>query len=251
MTLTRKILVGIVVAFVWTTPVWSLGNSDIKAMVEAGFDDETIITAVKSKGGSFDTSVTALIELKNAGVSESVLRAVMDADAGRPVGDPKNTGLPSEVGVYLREDQALKEVEPEVVTWKTGGVMKSFLTGGITKGHTNGVVQGSHSRLQMSSPLEFVVVTTDGTSVVEYQLLRLNAKRDRREFRALTGGVIHASSGAKKNTLQEFQHEKVAPRTFVVRIAALKVGEYGFLPPGAVGHQSAVSMGKMYTFGVE
>jgi len=221
-------------------------------MIQAGFDEETIVAAVQSKPTDFDTSIEALIELKSAGVSQPVLRAVMDSDAGRPIhpGVPTKTSFPTEIGVYVRDETVFKDVLPEIITWKTGGVMKSLATGGLTKGHTNGVLEGPISRLQASQPLEFVIVATEGTSVVEYQLLKLKRMKSRREFRAITGGILHASSGAQKS-LHKFQHEKVAPRTFVVKVSGLENGEYGFLPPGAVGHQSAVSMGKIYTFGLE
>jgi len=64
----------------------------------------------------------------------------------------------------------------------------------------------------------------------------------------MTGGVIHASEGAEKNAV-EFTSEKIASRTWRIKLADLKKGEYGFLPPG-VSSQSLSSSGKIYTFGV-
>lgn len=60
--------------------------------------------------------------------------------------------------------------------------------------------------------------------------LILDRKSDRREFRALTGGVIHASGGPGKYAIP-FLFEKIAPGTFKVKLSDLKRGEYGFLPP--------------------
>ena len=129
-----------------------LTNAKIIQMIQAGFDEETIVAAVQSKPTDFDTSIDALIELKSAGVSEPVLRAVMDSDEGRPIhpGVPTKTSFPTEIGVYVRDETVFKDVLPEIITWKTGGVMKSLATGGLTKGHTNGVLEGPISRLQTS-----------------------------------------------------------------------------------------------------
>jgi hypothetical protein len=101
------------------------------------------------------------------------------------------------------------------------------------------------SSVQAVNPFEFIIKAQEGTSATEYQLLKLDEKGNRREFRASTGGIIHASGGAEKNAL-EFTPEKIAPRTWRIKLADLKKGEYGFLPPG-VSSQSISSSGKIYT----
>jgi hypothetical protein len=47
----------------------------------------------------------------------------------------------------------------------------------------------------------FIIKTPEGTSATEYQLLQLCERENRREFRAMTGGVIHSSGGAERNAL--------------------------------------------------
>jgi hypothetical protein len=107
---------------------------------------------------------------------------------------------------------------------------------------------GSRSPVRVSAPVEFVIKAPEGTSATEYQLLKLYEKGNRREFRALTGGVFHASKGDERNVLL-FQPEKAANRIWRVRLNDLRTGEYGFLPPG-VSSASISASGKMYTFGV-
>ena len=68
----------------------------------------------------------------------------------------------------------------------------------------------------------------------EYQLLRLAVHGDRREFRAMTGGVIHTSGGAEKNAVA-FQPEKVGKRIWKIAPA----GPFFFfwnLIPGPPAH---------------
>ena len=76
------------------------------------------------------------------------------------------------------------EIEPEVVGWQTGGLLKSMATAGLTKGHVNGKVMKSKSPLQVPTSVEIYIKSAEGTSVTEYQLLRLDQHGDRREFRA-------------------------------------------------------------------
>jgi hypothetical protein len=166
------------------------------------------------------------------------------------------------MGVYTKLKGSLAEVYAEVVSWKSGGVGKSMLTGGFTKGHVNATVSGPKSKLQLGTPIEFVIKCAEGVTPSEYMLLKLDEKGDRREFRAVTGGVYHSSGGAEKDAIK-FDFQKIAPRTYKIALAGLKKGEYGFLPPGggSVGgvgggasgqtvQGGSMSAGKLYSFGV-
>ncbi len=243
-----------------------LTNDDVLQMVKAGFQESMIVKAIEANETNFDVSVQALMDLKNAGVSQSVIEAMLAAEtrkkAPAPAANPPkespssgakpastdSPGLPDEVGVYvIKSPGVLAAMEPEIVTWRTGGVLKGMATGGLTKGHVNGVVKKKHGSLQLAPPLEFVIRCPEGVSANEYQLLRLDEHGDRREFRAITGGILHASGGGERNAVPA-DAEKIASRTYKIKIAQLKKGEYGFLPPGAYGSASTASVGKIYTF---
>jgi hypothetical protein len=156
--------------------------------------------------------------------------------------------LPKEVGVYVILKGRLAEVDPELVGWQNGGALKHVATLGLDKGHVNGKVMNAKSPLQLAGPVIFVIKTPEGTSATEYQLLQLYEKENRREFRAMTGGVIHSSGGAERNALS-FEPEKVGDRVWRIVLKGLAKGEYGFLPPGVCSASLSAS-GKMYTFGV-
>ncbi len=233
-----------------------MSNQDVSDMVSLGLSDDVVIDKIHGAGATdFDTSIDAMKALKAGKVSDAVIRVMINphpapAVSAAPVVAPatSDAGIPQDAGVYIVLKGVVKEMEPEVVGWQTGGVMKSFATQGLTKGHTNGKVMGPKSAVQGPNPFEFIIKAPEGTSVTEYQLLRLDEKGNRREFRAFTGGIIHASSGSEKNTV-EFTSEKIASRTWRVKLADLKKGEYGFLPPG-MSSQSISSSGKIYSFGV-
>jgi hypothetical protein len=232
-------------------------NKDVIDMVSLGLSDDLVIDKIhSSEATDFDTSVSGLKALKAAKVSDTVIRAMINphpapAAATAPAVPAPTTdtsGLPTEVGVYIMIKGKLTEVEPEVVGWQSGGVLKSMGTMGMTKGHINGKVMKPKSAIQVPNPVEFIMHTVEGTAGTEYQLLRLDEKSDRREFRAMTGGVIHASGGAEKNAVP-FEPQKIANRVWRVSLKDLPKGEYSFLPPG-VSSQSISSSGKIYTFGV-
>lgn len=236
-------------------------------MTRSKFDDATIVKTIQTFNTNFDLSVAALMKLKDAGVSQTMIQAMLaKATDGSKALPPEHPGpavtqvspvspnLLEEVGVFVRERGNLVAMEPEIVNWRTGGVLKTMATAGLDKGHVNGSIAGPHSNLKLTSPsfmgynaLEFYFHCAEGGSAAEYQLLHLWGKGDRREFRAVTGGVLHASGGAQDNVVS-FEFEKVAPRIYKIKVGRLSVGEYGFLAPGAVASANAASQGKIYTF---
>lgn len=56
-----------------------LTNADIVLMVQNHFDDDTLIKIIQVSQSDFDVSGTALVDLKNQGVSPAVLRAMLDS----------------------------------------------------------------------------------------------------------------------------------------------------------------------------
>jgi hypothetical protein len=150
----------------------------------------------------------------------------------------------------MDKDNKWAAIMPEVVNWKTGGFLKTIATDGLVKGDVNGHIEGKTSKCILSSPLHFLIYVPEGVAITEYQLLRLRESGKSREFRSVTGGVIHASGGAKRDLL-EFDAKKIAPRMYEIVLSRdVKSGDYGFLPPGAMSSSNMASSGKMYSFHV-
>jgi hypothetical protein len=230
----------------------SLTNDSVLKLVKAGMGDELIVNMINSQPGTYTLSTDDLIALKTGGASEKVISAmVLKKSGGTPAPAapaPPAAGPVSEVGVYYRKAGVWTDMDPEVINFKTGGVMKSIATNGIVKGDINGNIKGPHSKLELTTPVELLVYVPEGTAITEYQLLLLHVNSDNREFRTVTGGVFHKSGGASRDA-QEFEGKKIAPRTYSISLPALKGGEYGLLPPSsgdATG--SSGRLGKLYTF---
>ena len=237
-----------------------LDNASVVKLVKAGLSDDLIVSTINASPGTYDTSTNGVIALKTAGASDKVVTAILlRASGGAPAanaGPPAAaaSALPAgidEVGAYYKDKTgAWTALMPEIVNFKTGGVLKSLLTDGIVKGDLNGHISGVHAKTSATFPVVVAVYVPEGTAITEYQLLRLRVNNDSREFRSVTGGVVHVTGGATRDAV-EFQAEKLAPRVYQITLqGSLGKGEYGLLPPGAVGSSNMGSSGKIYSVSV-
>src|SRR5579871_87815 len=201
-----------------------------------------------------------MVKLKQQGVSDKIMAAMIAKGSGGSAAPAASapsapaaaadSDLPAnmDLGVYFKKSGKWEEMLPEVVNWKTGGVVKSIASAGIVKGDVNGHIQGAHSRNSAASPVEVVIYAPEGAAITEYQLVHLHEQNDSREFRTVTGGVMHVSGGATRDLIP-FEGKKVASRTYRVLLPNLGAGDYGFIPPGAFTSVSgAASLGKIYSF---
>lgn len=242
----------------------SLSTDDVVAMVKAGLGEGVIIMAIRKEATPFGLSAMHLVRLKQAGVSDNIMKVMIDPTA--PLGGESAPGAESsvastsgtstasplgadvEIGVYTKKNGEWVEVLPEVINWKTGGILKRIATVGIVKGDINGKIQGPHSRNSVVAPVAFIIYAPEGVAITEYQLLRLRQNKKYREFRTVTGGILHAEGGSMRD-LVPFEGKKLSTRTYeVVLPSNLGAGEYGFLPPGAFTSANAASLGKLYSF---
>jgi hypothetical protein len=231
-----------------------LTNDSIVKMVKSGLGENLIVSMVQGQPGKYLLNPDELLKLKDAGVSEKILAAMASKGTsnGGSQGPVAATGDPDvpqgiDIGVYYRKAGKWEEMLPEVVNWKTGGVLKHIATAGVVKGDVNGHIPNGHSRNSVTSPIEVLIYAHEGVAITEYQLIHLHDNPDNREFRTVTGGVMHESGGATRDVIP-FEGKKVANRMYKVVLPSLGAGEYGFLPPEAVSLSKGASIGKMYTF---
>jgi len=234
----------------------TLNNDSVIKLVKAGMGDDLIVNMINTQPSSFSVGTDDLISLKTAGASEKVISAML-LKGSAPSSAPAMTtsavpgAVPHEVGVYFKKGGAWVDVEPEVVNFKTGGVLKSMATDGLIKGDINGNIKGGRSKTELTTPVEILIYVPEGVAASEYQLLLLHVSNNAREFRTVTGGVFHKSGGASRDAV-EFEAKKVAPRTYAITIASLKAGgEYGLLPPASGDSTGSTGrLGKLYSFHV-
>jgi len=190
----------------------------IVAMVQAGLSEDVVLARIRKEGKAFDLSPEEMIRLKKAGVSNAILQVMLDpkaevqraaappppaeappplstappTEAGKKASEPASVaaagaepggltaGAPpfSEVGVYYKKGGQWMEMLPEIVNWRTGGVLKNIASVGIVKKDLNGNIPGLHSRNSAALPAEFVIYMPEGVAITEYQLLRLRERND-------------------------------------------------------------------------
>ncbi|RXH55639.1 hypothetical protein [Granulicella sibirica] len=232
-------------------------------LTKAGLDDDAVIAAVNAQPNATPLTPDDMVALKTAGVSSKVIAAMITkatssaavaAPSAPPAAasDASSLATVDEVGVYYKAQSGKwVEMEPEIVNYKSGGVLKRIATDGIVKGDRNGHINGDSAKLAVAKPVDFLLYVPEGTAPNEYVLLRLRPSNGKsREFRSQTGGVFHDSTGATRDEI-DFTATKVAPRKYQIRIPAdSKAGQYGILPPGAITSANAASGGKIYTFKV-
>jgi hypothetical protein len=233
-----------------------LNDDSVVKMVKAGLGEGLILNMIQNQPGNYALTPDDLVKLKTEGVSEKLLGAMVTKGtrSATPATAPSSAAtadgeIPSgiDIGVYYKKAGNWEELLPEVVNWKTGGVLKSMASAGIVKGDINGHIAQAHSRNSVTSPIEVLNYAPEGVAITEYQLLHLHDEKESREFRTVTGGVMHVSGGATRDVIP-FEGKKIANRMYRVLLPSLGAGEYGFLPPGAVTSSNSASIGKMYTF---
>jgi hypothetical protein len=233
-----------------------LTNEAVLKLAKADMGDDVIVNMIGTQPATFALSTDDLIALKAGGVSQKVISAMLLKNSGAApspavttVAVPPATPV-SEIGVYYRKAGTWEDMDPEIVNFKSGGVLKSLATDGLIKGDMNSNIKGAQSKTLLAPPVEILIYAPDGVAATEYQLLLLHVSGDSREFRTVTGGVFHKSGGASRDAV-EFAAKKIAPRTYSLILSNLKPGEYGILPPSSGDATGSTGrLGKLYTFRV-
>ena len=234
-----------------------LNNDAIVRMCSAGLDVSLILQTVRTQPGHYATGPDDLISLKEAGVPQPVISAMMAQGSGLAERVPASVSVTplspdaDENGVYYKDREGKWVlVSPELVHYKSGGWVKSTLTHDIVKQDKNGEVSGGQSPLILKPGDELAILAPPNTDAIEYQLLRFRLHEHSREFRATTGGVFTSRDGIQRDQVA-IQPKRIAPRVFSFTIPAnIGGGEFGVLPPGSASVPGIAFAGKIYTFAI-
>ena len=200
----------------------ALDNAAIVKLAHASLGESLIVQTIHASPGHYDTSTDALIALKQAGVTDKEIGAMIArnaAPAPAPASGAATYGptLPAgvdEIGVYYQQKDAptWTQFSPEIVNYKSGGALKSFASQGIVKPDQNGHLNGPSAKVALPHPVQILIYAPEGTAPNEYQLLKFRVHANNREFRSETGGVFHSSSGAQRDSVEfTFQQDRSAP----------------------------------------
>ena len=266
-----------------------LTNDDVVEMVKAGFEESTVVKLIQSSDTSFDTSVSALIALKKAGVGEQVISAMLQkrsnsdrpsqaadspsspsssipipksnaASSARADNDPwpaEVAGMEREIGIYYKQKGGtfVALYGKPIVATKTGGFLKTSLTMGVSKIRSKGQIPGKHAPLQVEDRAPtFYFYMPEGEAPDRFTIIEMKEKGNRREFEVgSAGGATGAvASGLDVDKVFQIAIARIAPRLYRVKPdRELDDGEYGFVGTFTYTTVGVAGTGeKIYDFGV-
>lgn len=148
---------------------------------------------------------------------------------------------PTAPGVYRQISGKLwAPVEYEPVVWKHGlKCPKKKVEGDLA-----GEVSSSSS---MPDDSNYLIITPEGVSIVEYQLLRARSVDHYRKIYATADG--EAFGGEPNSNVLSFSPKYLGPRRWLVSLQGMPAGDYGFLPPSIDQLHSTTGLAsKVFTF---
>jgi hypothetical protein len=113
-----------------------LTNESIISLVKTGLSDTAIISLIQKSPTQFDLSPESLVRLKGAGVSNSVIEAMIGSQS-LPANSEKASLIPTAYGFYVVDEGQLRELKPSPVITKIGlqpGGPRSRLAGSAMDG---------------------------------------------------------------------------------------------------------------------
>ncbi len=245
----------------------TLNNANVIELVKIGLGDEAVVAKIKASAAQFDTSTSALIALKQAGASSSVIAAMIEAANGANVSanaqmssDSSDPKVPHPSGIYLLADW-LPEPKMMVIDattsnqTKTGGFLGYALTAGIASMSFKTVVPRPNARVvtQRTRPTFYFYFDQAGrslsngggsafwvagavTSPNEFSLVRFDVKNDRREAKVGKFNIGGAKAGVMDKDRIPFTYTTIAPGVYEVKPDnELAGGEYGFIYSASTG----------------
>jgi hypothetical protein len=247
----------------------TLTLEDVVGMLKSGLSEDLVITTIKSKGKPFDLSPAEITELKNSGISETVIGYLLDptkpytapAPRASPAGttvapaipaellDPLAAKTPPEPGIYyLRDGRSFVflNLKPVVPTKQDSKNTKLF---GLVKGHIIGSILEPKADVRIKAGEEaiFVLRLAEKGTIDDYALLRLDPADGRRN---LDFGKTPGKPVFPIEVRAAFQNKRLAQGIYRLSVRQAEKGEYLFLILGS-GDESKGLLGKGCDFGVD
>ncbi len=250
----------------------ALNNDSVIKMVKAGLTDDAIVATINANPGAYDSSPDGLIALKQAGVSNKIIDAIVAKSTTsapdsaqpsapappEPPAPPQFTPLPpgvDNIGAYYKDSNGNWQPLPsEVVIFQSGGLVKHVASAGLVKEDLNGLVGGMRSRLVVSTPITFILHVPEGHTASDYELLHLHVVSNNRQFQSVAGG-LRASSSSLRDEI-DFSSKQIGPSEYqIVLNNGLGEGEFGFLSPQVAASdpsapKTPASSGQIFTFAI-
>lgn len=256
----------------------TMTNDEVVSLTKAGLSPTIIIGKIRTSSPGFDLSTDSLIALKQAGVSEEVLAAMLEAKSGKtvniapveaPATDANDPMVKRNYGIYLYElikgRRIMTQLRPVVSAQnRTGGVFTNSITYGITKIKQKANLPNRNAELQIprTHPIFYFYLdaTTGGLNTSsgipadpnEFMLVRFNQRSDNREVTIAKQNAFGGKGGLSDEYVVPFDTENLGNGIFrVTPRAELKKGEYAFYLVNSGNSNASAAIGaKFFDFGI-
>lgn len=231
-------------------------NSTIIEMAKAKFGEAVIINKIKSSKTNFNLSTDSLIKLKEAGVSDNIINAMLEAQNPRSQSPAEQQDVTAASGdVFVMQNGKLVEME------YTGGFTKQLSTsmfwmGTVPKTKFVIMASGEHAQMRLTdkSPVFYLRLHPSEVGIVKFDTDTYNKKPVRYVMRVgelwQTGGQAGAPSAGNI----DFGFKKEPNGLYKITLKSpLENGEYGIIAGGTGGGGgpwSPSSSYKIYDFAI-
>jgi hypothetical protein len=263
----------------------TMTNEEVISLTKAGLASSIIVGKIRTSKTNFDMSTDALIKLKQSGVSDDIVAAMLEAKngvaaAGAPTnssgaapvsasGDPNDPMSKHNYGIYLYEEKdgvrRMTQVKPSISAQnRTGGLFTSQMTYGIGKVKTKANLPGRSASLQLTSTKPvfyfYLDVSSGGLNTAsgvpsdpkEFTLVRFNQRDDNREVTISKQNAFGGKGGLSDEYVVQFTAEDLGNGVFRITPAVeMKKGEYGFYLVNSGNSNTGSAVGsKFFDFGI-
>lgn len=253
-------------------------NDEVITLTKAGLSPAIIIGKIRTGKSNFDLSTDSLIKLKQSGVSDDIVSAMLEAKSGRSTaaatgpsmpGDPNDPMAKHSYGIYLMEEREgqpkMTQLVPNVSAQnRTGGLFTSSLTYGIGKVKIKSNLPGRSAALQIKATQPvfyfYLDITSGGLNTSsgipstpnEFAMIRFNQRSDNREVTIGKMNAFGAKGGLSDEYVVQFSAQDLGNGIFKITPSTpLPKGEYAFYLINSGNSNASTAVGaKFFDFGV-
>jgi len=232
---------------------------EVVRLTRAGFSEDIIITKIKKNGKAFDLSTEELLDLKKDGVTDNIIKYMLDpsqpytpsaplAPSAKSSNSAKKypvdsfaSRVPADSGLYFFSSGAPVNIDLKFLLGSEEG--KGFMK----KGKAIAYLIGTAAKTRLKLAPAFYVRLPEGKEIEELVLVAFTPKNGRRE---LDCGQPGPKQELKAEDIRQFDSLEVGPHLFKLTPPKLGGGEYLFFFIGSADPSKGI-YGKGYDFGID
>jgi hypothetical protein len=262
-----------------------LTNEQVVSLVKAGLSTSIIIATIQSSNTKFDVSANGMVALKKQGVSDAVIKAMIEKSANAPSqlvkqslptkNLPQNELAKLDPGIYysVTDGKKTEQLEPNVFSQaKVGSGIVSGLTYGLAKTKAKAVLSGvsANMKIEDANPVFYFVFPKGDASeantfniyggasspnefvLIKFKVINTSKAKGREVVTGSFGTYSGFSSGIDDQDKVPYKFTKLSTGIYKIYFEQpVAVGEYAFIyAGGTAGGMGGAPAQKAYDFSI-